>query len=212
MECAGRVANHVKVFFIRKLGKYLILKFSLFGMSPALVKYQAICSTVDSFISPANLVNLGTFHPLGSSVCNTYSANGDVYFGLCRPMFIPFCAITLSTMTSRLFSTNKFSCQTPWTTRSASWFRFTTRTGGSFAATMPSPVLLDDCSPLLLFLGFTIFLTYLLIDLLTSFLIILSLLNLMHTHKFEKFHKWRTLCNFKREGKKKSKFSHKQSH
>lgn len=58
-----------------------------------------------------------------------------------------------------------------------------------FATTMPSPILLDGCYPLLLFLGFTILLTYLLIGLLTSFLVILPLLNLMHAHKFEKFHK-----------------------
>lgn len=61
MEYAGNLVNHVNAFFVRELGKYLILKFSLFVMSPSLVKYRAICSTVDSLMSPTNLVNLETF-------------------------------------------------------------------------------------------------------------------------------------------------------
>lgn len=58
-----------------------------------------------------------------------------------------------------------------------------------FVAIVPSPVLLDGYSPLLLFLEFAILLTYLLIGLLMSFLDILPLHNFMHTHKVEKFHK-----------------------
>jgi hypothetical protein len=68
MECGGRVVNHVKAFFVREFGKYFILKFSLFAMSPASVRNLAICSTVDSLVSPANLVNFGILTPLGSSV------------------------------------------------------------------------------------------------------------------------------------------------
>lgn len=53
-------------------------------------------------------------------------------------------------------------------------------------------VLLEDCSPLLLFMGVTILIMYLLVGYLTSFLVILPLLNLMNTHKFKKFLKWWT--------------------
>lgn len=36
-------------------------------MPPASVWYLATCSTVNSLMSPANLVNLGTFQPLGNT-------------------------------------------------------------------------------------------------------------------------------------------------
>lgn len=63
---------------MRELGKYLILRFSFLSMSSASVRYQVIYLTVDSLVSPINFINLGTFHPLGSSVCNTYFDRGDV--------------------------------------------------------------------------------------------------------------------------------------
>ena len=72
----------MKAFFVRELGKCLILRFSLFAISPASIKYLATCLIVDSVVSPENLVNFGTF-PLGDkSVCRIYSYNGDVMFGL----------------------------------------------------------------------------------------------------------------------------------
>ena len=76
------MVNQVKAFLVRELGKYLILRLSLFDISPASIKYLAICSTVDSVVSPENLVNFGTFHLGGKSVCKIYSDNGDVKFGL----------------------------------------------------------------------------------------------------------------------------------
>lgn len=81
--------NHVKAFFVREFGKNLIFKFSLFAISPASVWYRAISLTVNSPVSPANLVNLGTFHSMGSSVCRTYLVKGDVKFGLCDPTLRP---------------------------------------------------------------------------------------------------------------------------
>lgn len=63
--------NHVKAFFVRKFGGNLIFIFSLFAISLASVWYQAICSTIDSLVSPKNLVNLGTFHLLWGSTCRT---------------------------------------------------------------------------------------------------------------------------------------------
>lgn len=55
------------------------------------------------------------------------------------------------------------------------------------AVTVPSPVLLVGCSPLLLFLRLTIFLMYLITWFLLSLLVILPLLNLMHTHNMRSF-------------------------
>jgi len=60
-----KVVNQMKAFLVREIGKYFNLKFSLFAISPASVRYRAICLTVDSLVSPTNLVNLGVFHPLG---------------------------------------------------------------------------------------------------------------------------------------------------
>ena len=104
----GRVVNQVNAFFVRELGKYLILGFSLFEISPASIKYLATCSTVDSVVSPENLVNLGTLHLGGKSVCNTYSDSGDVKLGLWKPVFIPFCIMILSIMAVKLFSKPTF--------------------------------------------------------------------------------------------------------
>lgn len=55
------------------------------------------------------------------------------------------------------------------------------------AVTVHAPLLLVDSSPLLLFLGVTIFLTYILIGFLIPFLVILPLLNLMHTYNMRSF-------------------------
>src|ERR1051325_70164 len=77
MDPGGNVVNHVKAFLVRELRKYLILRFSLFAMSPTSVRYLAMCSTVDSLVSPANFVNLGILYPLGKSVCITKSAIGE---------------------------------------------------------------------------------------------------------------------------------------
>src|SRR3954469_9009889 len=65
MEFGGKVVNQTNAFFVSELGKYLILKFSFPARSPASVRYLAICSTVDSLVSPENLVNFGTLVPLG---------------------------------------------------------------------------------------------------------------------------------------------------
>lgn len=67
---------HVKVFLVIEFGKYLIFQFSLLAKSPALVWYRATCSTVDSLVSPTNLVNFGTFQPLENSGFLTYVDNG----------------------------------------------------------------------------------------------------------------------------------------
>lgn len=137
MECAWWVVNHVKAFFVRELGNYLILKFSLFVRSPASIKYREICSIMNSLVSPTNFVNLGTFCPIGSSVCKPYSDKGDVEFSLYRPMFTPFCTIILSNMGARLFSPNTFSCRTWRTTWSVSWSRLTTKPGDRSASPDP---------------------------------------------------------------------------
>ena len=71
IELGGRVVNQVNAFFVRELGKYLILKFSLFEISPASIKYLVTCSIVDYVVSPENLVNLGTLH-LGGSLFVTH--------------------------------------------------------------------------------------------------------------------------------------------
>ena len=60
MDPGGKVVNHVKAFLVKELGKYLILRSSLLAISPASVRY----STVDSLVSPANFINLGTLYPL----------------------------------------------------------------------------------------------------------------------------------------------------
>lgn len=55
------------------------------------------------------------------------------------------------------------------------------------AETMLALMLLAGCSPLLLFLGLTIFLMYLLTGFLLSLLFILPLLSLMHSHNVRSF-------------------------
>ena len=110
MEYTGNVVNHVKSLLVRELGKYLILKFSLLEITPASVKYRAMCLIVDSLALLANLVKLWTFQTLGNSIYNTYSDNGDEYLGLRRPTFMPFRVIILSTMASKLFSPFRPSC------------------------------------------------------------------------------------------------------
>ncbi|XP_050916300.1 histone-lysine N-methyltransferase, H3 lysine-9 specific SUVH5-like [Lathyrus oleraceus] len=45
---------------------------------------MATCLTVDSSVSPANLVNFGNFHPLCNSVCKTKSGKGEEYVDLCQ--------------------------------------------------------------------------------------------------------------------------------
>lgn len=70
--------NHVKEFLVRELGKHFILIFSLLVMSLASVRYLATCSTVDSLVSPENFLNFGTFSPLGHSICEMYSDNGEI--------------------------------------------------------------------------------------------------------------------------------------
>lgn len=82
--------NHVKAFFVREYGKNLIFQFSLFSISSTSFWYQAICSIVDSLVSLANLVNSGTFHPMGSYVYKTYPVKGDTKFSLCIPTLRPF--------------------------------------------------------------------------------------------------------------------------
>ena len=125
------MVNHVKAFLVRELGKNFIFKSSLFAKFPASAKYLAICSTVDSLVSPANFVNLGIFHPLGNSACNTYSDKGDTKFGLCNPVFKPFWAKIFSTKLAKLFCPATFSCRTCLRTLSASWFLLTKTTSGS---------------------------------------------------------------------------------
>ena len=78
IEFGGNVVNHVKAIFVNELGKYCILKFSLFSKSLASIRYMATCSTVDSLVSPKNFVNLGTLQPLGNSACKIKFVNGDV--------------------------------------------------------------------------------------------------------------------------------------
>jgi hypothetical protein len=130
MECGASVVNHVKIFFVRTLRKNFNLKFSLFAISPASVKYRVICSTLDSLVSPANVVNLGILKPLGSSVCKTYYDKEDTKFGLCNPMFKQLRAITVSTKLAKLLRAPMFCCYRFLTTSSASWFLFTKTTSG----------------------------------------------------------------------------------
>ena len=63
----------------------------------------AMCSTVDSLVSPANLVNFGIFQFLGNSASKTYSDKGDTKFGLCKPILKPFWANKASTIPAILF-------------------------------------------------------------------------------------------------------------
>lgn len=95
MECERGVMNQVKAFLVWEFEKYFIFKFSLFAISYALVRYRAMCSIVGLLVSPENLVNFGTFHPLGSSTCNTYSDRAYTKFGLCR--------LILSRLWARMF-------------------------------------------------------------------------------------------------------------
>lgn len=53
--------------------------------------------------------------------------------------------------------------------------------------TVHAPVVLAGCSPILLFMGLTIFLTYLLNRFLLSLLVILPVLDLMHSHDIRSF-------------------------
>lgn len=132
------MVNHVKAFLVREFGKNLIFKFSLFAISSASVWYRAICSIVDSLVSPSNLVNLETFHPLEISVWKTYSVKGDTKFGLCNPAFKPFWARMVLTIWDRLFRPFKLSCWTFLTTSYASWSLPTMTTPG-LAQTNLSP-------------------------------------------------------------------------
>lgn len=118
----GEYDEHVKACFVREFGENIIFKFSLFAISFTSVWYQAICSTIDSLVSLANLVNLGTFHPLESYACNTYLDKGDMEFGLCSPTLWPFWARTFLTMWARLFCPLRLSCWTFLTTSSTFWF------------------------------------------------------------------------------------------
>ena len=77
MDPGGKVVNHVKAFFVKELGKYLILRSSLLAISPASVSYLPMSSTVDSFASPANFIHLGPLYPLGKSVCIMQSNIGE---------------------------------------------------------------------------------------------------------------------------------------
>lgn len=74
------------------------------------------------------------------------------------------------------------------------------------AETVPALVLLAGCSPLLLFMGLTIFLTYILTRFLFSLLVILPLPNLMHSHNI------RSLLNIELKNKKLQKTKDINSH
>lgn len=108
--------NQVNKFFVREHGKYFNFKSSLFSMSPAPVWYLATCSMVDSSVSPANLVNLRTFHPLGNSVCKTKSGRAEEYVGRCRHVLTLFRTMICSMIASRFCSPTAVSCQTCQTT------------------------------------------------------------------------------------------------
>ena len=95
--------NQVKAFFVMELGKYFIFKFSLFAILLASIKYRAMCSSVDSLVSPANWVNFGIYQFLANSDINSYSDKAGTKFGLCRPMLKPFCANKVSTIFAMLF-------------------------------------------------------------------------------------------------------------
>ena len=70
--------NHMKAFLVSELGKYFILKFSLFTKSPASIRYMATCSIVDSLVSTENFVTFGTLQPLGNSAYKIKFVNRDV--------------------------------------------------------------------------------------------------------------------------------------
>lgn len=90
MECGRNIFNHVKAFLVKEFVKYLIFKFSVFYIFSASIWYRVIGSTVVSLSLIENLVNLGTSHPLGNLVSNTYSDNGETKLGLCRSILRPF--------------------------------------------------------------------------------------------------------------------------
>lgn len=50
MKFGVRVVNQVNVLLVSELGKYLILKFLLFDISPASVRYLAMCLMVNSLV------------------------------------------------------------------------------------------------------------------------------------------------------------------
>lgn len=129
----------MSALFVRELGKYLIFRSSLFAMSPTSIWYMETCSIVDSSVSPENLVNFGTFHPLDNYVCKTNSANGDEYVGLWRHGFTPFRTMIRSTTTSKFCSPSIASCQTCLTTWLGSWFLLTNRMGGHWATLAIGP-------------------------------------------------------------------------
>src|SRR4051794_26113106 len=104
------MVNHVNAALVRDGGKCLTHRLSLFARSPDSVKYLAMCSIIDSPVSPPNLVYLGIFQPLGFSIYTIYSANGEEYGGLYSGVFIPFLAIIFSIIVVRLFSIAAFSC------------------------------------------------------------------------------------------------------
>ncbi|CAI8609274.1 unnamed protein product [Vicia faba] len=136
---------------MRELGKYFILKSSFTTKSLSFVWYLETCSTVDSSTSPTNLVNFGSFQPLGNSVCNTKYGNGETYVVLWDPVFIPFLTIIRSTMASRFCSPTTTSHRTYLTNWSAFLFRFAITIGGLLyypkyrIDTLRSPWILFDC-------------------------------------------------------------------
>lgn len=125
MKWRGSMVKHVKSFFVIEFRRYFIFKFSTLGMSHASIWYLKTCLTIDSFVSLENLVNLGTFYPLQSSVCWTYSDRGDTKLGLWRPMLRPFWIGICSTTFVMLFSPLKLFCWTFLSIWSASWFLLT---------------------------------------------------------------------------------------
>lgn len=89
---AGNMVNHVKAFFVRELGKYFILRLSLFAISPSSMRYMATRSTMDSLGSPENLVNLGTFHleAIPPAECTQIKGTYNLAYGGQRlPHFAP---------------------------------------------------------------------------------------------------------------------------
>ena len=78
-DCGGSIVNQVNTFFVRELGKYFILKSLFTTKSPSSLWYLATCPTVDSSTSLVNLVNFGSFQPLGNFVCKKKYGNGETY-------------------------------------------------------------------------------------------------------------------------------------
>lgn len=132
MECGRSIVNHVKAFLVKEFGKYFIFKFSLFTISHASIRYQVISSTTDSLVSPTNLMNLGTFQPLGSLVYSIYSNKTDTnlaYVGLYWDRYGLGCFRPHGTNYFALF---KLFCWTFLTTPSTIWFLFSSITLGLF--------------------------------------------------------------------------------